>query len=119
MTNDLLESVKDGVAVLTLNRPDRLNALSVAMLDALLERVARHLASFGHGLDVAARAEAAPGAREHDDADVRIGRETRERFEHRDAHRLRQRVEPIGPVHGEHGHAVLQPGQQVLGAGIK
>jgi 2-(1,2-epoxy-1,2-dihydrophenyl)acetyl-CoA isomerase len=41
MTNDLLESVKDGVAVLTLNRPDRLNALSGPMLDALLERLPR------------------------------------------------------------------------------
>jgi 2-(1,2-epoxy-1,2-dihydrophenyl)acetyl-CoA isomerase len=41
MTNDLLESVKDGVAVLTLNRPDRLNALSGAMLDALLEALPR------------------------------------------------------------------------------
>jgi 2-(1,2-epoxy-1,2-dihydrophenyl)acetyl-CoA isomerase len=41
MTNDLLESVKDGVAVLTLNRPDRLNALSGPMLDALLEALPR------------------------------------------------------------------------------
>ena len=28
MAQDLLEVVKDGVAVLTLNRPDRLNALA-------------------------------------------------------------------------------------------
>src|SRR5437016_3743456 len=41
MTQDLLESVKDGVATLTLNRPDRLNAMSVAMLDAMLEALAR------------------------------------------------------------------------------
>src|SRR5437763_9464351 len=41
MTNDLLESVKDGVALLTLNRPDRLNALSGPMLDALLEALPR------------------------------------------------------------------------------
>ncbi|HET7341800.1 MAG TPA: enoyl-CoA hydratase [Methylomirabilota bacterium] len=41
MTQDLLESVKDGVATLTLNRPDRLNAMSVPMLDALLEALAR------------------------------------------------------------------------------
>ena len=41
MTNDLLEAVKDGVAVLTLNRPDRLNALSGPMLDALLEALPR------------------------------------------------------------------------------
>jgi 2-(1,2-epoxy-1,2-dihydrophenyl)acetyl-CoA isomerase len=38
---DLLEDRKDGVAVLTLNRPERLNALSPAMLDALLEATAR------------------------------------------------------------------------------
>lgn len=41
MSQDLLESVKDGVAVLTMNRPDRLNALSGAMLDALLEALPR------------------------------------------------------------------------------
>jgi 2-(1,2-epoxy-1,2-dihydrophenyl)acetyl-CoA isomerase len=41
MTNDLLESVKDGVAVLTLNRPERLNAMSRPMLDALLEALPR------------------------------------------------------------------------------
>jgi 2-(1,2-epoxy-1,2-dihydrophenyl)acetyl-CoA isomerase len=33
--------VKDGVAVLTLNRPDRLNAMSRPMLDALLEALPR------------------------------------------------------------------------------
>src|SRR5881296_2173627 len=41
MTNDLLENVKDGVAVLTLNRPDRLNAMSGPMLDTLLEALPR------------------------------------------------------------------------------
>jgi 2-(1,2-epoxy-1,2-dihydrophenyl)acetyl-CoA isomerase len=41
MSTDLLELVKDGVAVLTLNRPDRLNAMSRAMLDALLEALPR------------------------------------------------------------------------------
>src|SRR3989304_3752632 len=41
MAQDLLESVTDGVAVLTLNRPDRLNAMSVPMLDALLEALPR------------------------------------------------------------------------------
>ena len=41
MTTDLLENVKDGVAVLTLNRPERLNAISRAMLDALLEALPR------------------------------------------------------------------------------
>jgi 2-(1,2-epoxy-1,2-dihydrophenyl)acetyl-CoA isomerase len=41
MSQELLEVVKDGVAVLTMNRPDRLNALSETMLDAMLEALAR------------------------------------------------------------------------------
>jgi len=38
---DLLETVQDGVAVLTLNRPEARNALSNAMLDGLLEALPR------------------------------------------------------------------------------
>ena len=41
MPHELLESVTDRVATLTLNRPDRLNALSPPMLDALLAAVPR------------------------------------------------------------------------------
>ena len=41
MTQDLLEVIVDGVAVLTLNRPDRLNAMSGGMLDGLLEALPR------------------------------------------------------------------------------
>ena len=41
MSQELLEVVKDGVATLTMNRPDRLNALSEAMLDAMLEALPR------------------------------------------------------------------------------
>jgi 2-(1,2-epoxy-1,2-dihydrophenyl)acetyl-CoA isomerase len=41
MSQDLIEDIKDGVAVLTLNRPDRLNAHSGPMLDALLEALPR------------------------------------------------------------------------------
>ena len=41
MSQELLEAQKDGVAVLTLNRPDRLNAMSPPMLDALLEALPR------------------------------------------------------------------------------
>jgi len=41
MSDDLLESVVDGVAVLTLNRPERLNAMSGPMLDQLLEALPR------------------------------------------------------------------------------
>src|ERR1700752_2465940 len=41
MGQDLLEVVKDGVAVLTLNRPDRLNAMSEPMIAGLLEALPR------------------------------------------------------------------------------
>src|ERR1700757_546634 len=41
---DLLESMEDGVAWLTLNRPDRLNAFSPGMLEALGEAL-QHLGS--------------------------------------------------------------------------
>ena len=41
MTQDLLEAITDGVAVLTLNRPERLNAMSRPMLDGLLEALPR------------------------------------------------------------------------------
>jgi len=41
MTTDLLETITDGVAVLTMNRPERLNAISGPMLDALLEALPR------------------------------------------------------------------------------
>jgi enoyl-CoA hydratase/carnithine racemase len=41
MAQDLLEVVEDGVAVLTLNRPDRLNAMSGPMLAAMLEALPR------------------------------------------------------------------------------
>ena len=38
---DLLETTEDGIAWLTLNRPDRLNALSPAMLSGLGEALQR------------------------------------------------------------------------------
>ena len=41
MGQELLEELKDKVVVLTLNRPDRLNAMSPPMLDALLEALPR------------------------------------------------------------------------------
>lgn len=44
MAHELLESVTDRVATLTLNRPDRLNALSTPMLDALIEALPRFAA---------------------------------------------------------------------------
>ena len=41
MAQELLESVSNRVATLTLNRPDRLNALSAPMLEGLLEALPR------------------------------------------------------------------------------
>ena len=41
MPNELLETVTDRVATLTLNRPDRLNALSSPILEGLLEALPR------------------------------------------------------------------------------
>ena len=41
MAEELLETINDGVTVLTLNRPERLNALSGPMLTALLEALPR------------------------------------------------------------------------------
>src|ERR1700737_2809582 len=38
---DLLETTEDGIAWLTLNRPDRLNAFSPAMLQGLAEALQR------------------------------------------------------------------------------
>jgi 2-(1,2-epoxy-1,2-dihydrophenyl)acetyl-CoA isomerase len=39
--NELLESTEDGVLTLTMNRPERLNALTMGMLQQLVEAVAR------------------------------------------------------------------------------
>ena len=41
MPRELLETVTDRVATLTLNRPDRLNALSTSIMDGLLEALPR------------------------------------------------------------------------------
>lgn len=41
MTTELIEQLEDGVLTLTLNRPERLNALTVPMTDALLAALRR------------------------------------------------------------------------------
>ena len=41
MSQDLIETVTDRVAMLTLNRPERLNAMSRSMMDAMLEALPR------------------------------------------------------------------------------
>lgn len=47
MPQELIESVSDRVATLTLNRPERLNALATPMLDGLLEALPRLAADPG------------------------------------------------------------------------
>ncbi len=42
MTNDLLEKVEDGVATLTMNRPEARNAMTGEMLEALTDALKRH-----------------------------------------------------------------------------
>jgi len=43
-TQDLIESIDDGVATLTMNRPDSLNALSWPMLEAMVDALKRYAA---------------------------------------------------------------------------
>lgn len=47
--DDLLLDIRDGVAVLTMNRPDRLNALSQEMIDAAIATLERCHADAGVG----------------------------------------------------------------------
>jgi enoyl-CoA hydratase/carnithine racemase len=41
MEKQLIEGISDGVATLTFNRPDRLNALSTPIMEGLLEALPR------------------------------------------------------------------------------
>ena len=41
MSQELLETVEGGIATLTMNRPEARNALTLEMMDALLEALAR------------------------------------------------------------------------------
>src|SRR5207248_368708 len=98
MTNDLLESVKDGVAVLTLNRPDRLNAMSGPMLDALLEALPRLAADASVGVVVltgAGRGFCAGG----DVKAMAEGREFAETGLEEKAHGLRSKMEVSRLLH--------------------
>src|SRR5688500_10927313 len=80
--SDLLESIKDGVAVLTLNRPDRLNAMSTPMLDGLLEALPRLagdesvgvvvLTGAGRGFCAGGDVKAMAAGREFDDGTLEV-----------------------------------------------
>ena len=85
MDQHLIETISDGVATLTLNRPERLNALSAPIMDGLLEALPRLAAdasvgvivltgagrAFCAGGDVKRMAEE-PDARDADDAVAKL-----------------------------------------------
>src|SRR2546423_5118584 len=89
MDQHLIETIADGVATLTLNRPDRLNALSAPIMDGLLEALPRLAADPAVGAIVltgAGRAFCAGG-------DVkRMAEEPVERSKGEDVARLRGRM---------------------------
>jgi 2-(1,2-epoxy-1,2-dihydrophenyl)acetyl-CoA isomerase len=98
MSEDLLEVVKDGVAVLTMNRPDRLNALSGPMLEAMLEALPRLAESPDVGVVVltgAGRAFCAGG----DVKAMAEGREATGTSLEEKAHGLRTRMETSRWLH--------------------
>src|SRR5260370_29811640 len=86
-------------------------------LGALLEGRALGLAPLGHRLDVAARAEAAPGAGEDDGAHLRVVGEPGQRRQERVEHRPRHGVQAVGAIQREDGDAVLDGLEQILGHG--
>ncbi len=59
MTDDLLEEIHGGVAVLTMNRPERRNALNGPMLEAMLESLPRLAADNDIGCVILTGAEPA------------------------------------------------------------
>src|SRR2546423_12547568 len=65
MDQHLIETISDGVATLTLNRPERLNALSAPIMDGLLEALPRLAADSIVGAIVLTAAGRALCARRH------------------------------------------------------
>jgi 2-(1,2-epoxy-1,2-dihydrophenyl)acetyl-CoA isomerase len=117
MTNDLLESVKDGVALITLNRPDRLNALSGPMLDALLEALPRLAADAGVGAVVVTGA----GRGFCSGGDVKAmaeGREFAEGGLEEKAHALRSKMEVSRLLHEMPKPTIAMVRGAAAGAGL-
>jgi 2-(1,2-epoxy-1,2-dihydrophenyl)acetyl-CoA isomerase len=98
MDNELIETVADGVATLTLNRPERLNALSAPILDGLLAALSRLAADSAVGAVVltgAGRAFCAGG----DVKAMAEGREFAETGLEDKAHGLRSKMEVSRLLH--------------------
>ena len=115
MERDLIEATADGVATLTLNRPERLNALSSPMMEALLEALPRLAADREVGAIVltgAGRAFCAGG-------DVkRMAEEPVERGTQEDVTRLRGRMEVSRLLHEIPKPTIAMVNGAAAGAGL-
>src|ERR1044071_7242059 len=115
MEQVLIEAMSDGVATLTLNRPDRLNALSMAITDALLEALPRLAADPAVGAIVltgAGRAFCSGG-------DVkRMAEETVVRSTDEDVARLRSRMEISRLLHEIPKPTIAMVNGAAAGAGM-
>jgi 2-(1,2-epoxy-1,2-dihydrophenyl)acetyl-CoA isomerase len=117
MGNDLLELVKDAVAVLTLNRPDRLNAMSRPMLDALLEALPRLAEDTAVGVVVltgAGRGFCAGGDVKAMAEGIELGGQTMEEK----AHALRARMEVSRWLHEMPKPTIAMMRGPAAGAGL-
>jgi 2-(1,2-epoxy-1,2-dihydrophenyl)acetyl-CoA isomerase len=115
MDKELIETRADGVATLTLNRPDRLNALSAPIMDALLEALPRLAGDSSIGsivLTGAGRAFCAGG-------DVkRMAAETVPRSSEEDVARLRNRMEISRLLHEIPKPTIAMVNGPAAGAGL-
>ena len=115
MDKELIETRADGVATLTLNRPDRLNALSTQITDDLLEALPRLAADAAVGAIVltgAGRAFCAGG-------DVkRMAAETAPRSSEEDVARLRSRMEISRLLHEIPKPIIAMVNGPAAGAGL-
>ncbi len=115
MERDLIEAVADGVATLTLNRPERLNALSAPILEGLLEALPRLAADPAVGAVVltgAGRAFCAGG-------DVkRMAEETVPRSSEEDVAKLRARMEVSRLLHEMPKPTIAMVNGPAAGAGL-
>ena len=115
MEKHLIEAVADGVATLTFNRPDRLNALSPQIMDGLLEALPRLAADASVGAVVltgAGRAFCAGG-------DVkRMAEETVPRNSEEDVARLRGRMEVSRLLHEMPKPTIAMVNGPAAGAGL-
>ncbi|MGN6750522.1 MAG: enoyl-CoA hydratase-related protein, partial [Xanthobacteraceae bacterium] len=111
----MIETIADGVATLTLNRPDRLNALSAPIMEGLLEALPRLASDAAIGAIVltgAGRAFCAGG-------DVkRMASETVPRSSEEDVARLRSRMEISRLLHEIPKPTIAMVNGAAAGAGL-